>query len=282
MARASARRSPSSRRWASESARSSSAQSSQGAWRAAQPARPLRFRGDGAARRHRSPRPAEHAVPQACAVPPAAAARWTAGAAALHARQPHARPRLRAAARALGAAEAALRRRLQTEGICFICPKVKLEIGRDATLADRPLGVDRARLQDPRPRGRGEHRGQDRDRPGVHHLRLPARLDRPRVHHRRQGHADRLRPRRHRGRAAGPPAGHLQARCDASATTSGSAMAPASCAGSSVGENCDRRHQLGGDTRVSRQRGARGRPGAGDPDAQGARARCAGGRLERA
>ncbi len=35
--------------------------------------------------------------------------------------------------------------RLQTDGICFICPGVQLEIGRDATLRDRALGVDRAR-----------------------------------------------------------------------------------------------------------------------------------------
>ena len=78
--------------------------------------------------------------------------------------------------------------------------------------ADRPVGVDRPRLQDPRARGRGRDRGEDRDRPGVHDLRLPARLDRSRVHHRRPRDADRLRPRRHRGRAPDPPAGHLQAR----------------------------------------------------------------------
>ena len=81
---------------------------------------------------------------------------------------------------------------------------------RDA--ADRALGVDRPRLQDPGARGRGEHRREDRDGPGVHDLRLPARLDRARVHPRRPRDADRLRPRRHRGRAADPPAGHLQAR----------------------------------------------------------------------
>ena len=55
-------------------------------------------------------------------------------------------------------------------------------------------------------------RRQDRARPGVHDLRLPARLDRARVRDRRPRDADRLRPRRRRGRAADPRAGHLQAR----------------------------------------------------------------------
>ena len=45
--------------------------------------------------------------------------------------------------------------RLQTDGICFICPGVKLEIGRERDAAHRPLGVDRARLQGARARGRG-------------------------------------------------------------------------------------------------------------------------------
>jgi len=53
---------------------------------------------------------------------------------ALHARQPHARPSLRASDRALCVAQAALPRTLQTEGLCFICPRVQLEIGRGATL----------------------------------------------------------------------------------------------------------------------------------------------------
>ena len=60
--------------------------------------------------------------------------RRPAGAAALHALQPHAQPELRGPARPLRVLEAALRTRLQTDGICFICPGVKLEIGRNATL----------------------------------------------------------------------------------------------------------------------------------------------------
>ena len=39
------------------------------------------------------------------------------------------------------------RRRLQTDGICFICPGVRLEIGAHGDTSDRPLGVDRARLK---------------------------------------------------------------------------------------------------------------------------------------
>ena len=47
-------------------------------------------------------------------------------------------------------------RRLQTDGICFICPGVHLEIGRGRNAADRSLGVDRRRQQDPRARGRSQ------------------------------------------------------------------------------------------------------------------------------
>ena len=48
--------------------------------------------------------------------------------------------------------------------------------------------------------------------PGVHDLGLPARADRRAVRDRRPRDVHRLRPRRGRGRAADPPAGHLQAR----------------------------------------------------------------------
>ena len=47
------------------------------------------------------------------------------------------------------------RGRLQTDGLCFVCPGVKLEIGRGRGAAARPLVVDRARHEDPRARGRG-------------------------------------------------------------------------------------------------------------------------------
>ena len=130
------------------------------------------------------------------------------------------------------------RGRLQTDGLCFVGPGVTFEIGKDASRPARPLVVDRARHEDPRARGRGRDRREDGDGPGVHDLRLPARLDRARVHRRRPRDADRLRPRRRRGRAADPAAGHLQARRATSATTAGSATAPASCAASTVGDNC--------------------------------------------
>ncbi len=66
------------------------------------------------------------------------------------------------------------RGRLKTDGLCFVCPGVKFEIGRDAYVHARALVVDRPRLQDPRPRGRALDRRQVRARPGVHDLRLPA------------------------------------------------------------------------------------------------------------
>ncbi len=194
--------------------------------------RAIRFPCDGAARRRTRDRDAPRRSPTRCGARPrrctAGRSRCCASCAPTTCSTAH-YARLLVA---LAAAEAALPRRLQTDGLCFICPRVKLEIGRDATLRDRPLGVDRARLQDPRARGRGGDRREDRDGPGVHDLGLPARLDRPRVHPRRPRDADRLRPRRHRGRAPDPRCrGSTSATC-ASATTSGSATARACCAAS--------------------------------------------------
>ena len=162
---------------------------------------------------------------------PRAAARRAAGARPLHARQPHAEPRLRRPARPSGRAEAALRQTSADRRDLLHLPAGEARDRPPRDAADRPLGLDRPRLQDPRARGRGEHRGEDGDRPGVHGVRLSARVDRPRVHRRRPGDADRLRSRGDRGRAPDPPAGHLQARRARRATTSGSATAPASCAG---------------------------------------------------
>ena len=122
------------------------------------------------------------------------------------------------------------RGRLQTDGLCFVGPGVKFEIGRDAVVRLGRWSWIGHGTQDPRPRGRGLDRREDRARPGVHDLRLPARVDRARVHRRRPRDADRLRPRRRRGGPPDPPAGHLQARRATSATTAGSATARASCA----------------------------------------------------
>ena len=103
------------------------------------------------------------------------------------------------------------RGRLETDGLCFVGPGVKFEIGRGAAVGSA-AGRGSATAEDPRARGRGRDRREDRARPGVHDLLLPARLDRPRVHRRRPRDADRLRPRRGRDRPPDPPAGDLQAR----------------------------------------------------------------------
>ena len=95
-----------------------------------------------------------------------------------------------------------LRGRLQLDGLAFIGPGCRLEVGRDAVLRAGPLVVARARLQDPLSRGPRGVRGEERDGPGVHDLGLPARVDRPRVRDRRPRDADRLRPR-HRWRSSG-------------------------------------------------------------------------------
>ena len=132
---------------------------------------------------------------------------------------------------ALGVAEAALARAAAAPtGSRFVCPGVTFEIGRDARVR---LGRwswighgTKIRAHE----GEVADRRQDRARPGVHDLRLPARLDRARVHRRRPRDADRLRPRRRRGRAPDPRCRASTSATCASATTSGSATAPASCA----------------------------------------------------
>ena len=138
-----------------------------------------------------------------------------------------------AADRPLAVAEAALARAPADRRAVLRLPRREV---RDRPRRDgepRPLVVDRPRLQGPRrTRATVSIGAKTRARPGVHDLRLPARLDRPRVHHRRPRDDDRLRPRGGRGRAADPRAGDLQARRRTSATTSGSATAPASCAAS--------------------------------------------------
>ena len=123
-------------------------------------------------------------------------------------------------------------RRLKLDGLAFI-PRGRGDPDRARRAGRaRPLVVARARDEDPLPRGRRVDRREDRAGPGVHDLRLPARLDRARVRDRRPRDADRLRPRHGRGRPPDPASGDLQARRAGRATTSGSATAPASCAGS--------------------------------------------------
>ena len=70
------------------------------------------------------------------------------------------------------------RGRLRTDGLCFICPDVQLEIGRHATLRiGRWAWIGhgtKIRVHE----GEVQHRRQDRDGTGVHGVRLSARLDR--------------------------------------------------------------------------------------------------------
>jgi len=122
------------------------------------------------------------------------------------------------------------RGRLRTDGLCFVCPGVKLEIGKHATLTlGRWSWIGhgcKIRVHE----GGSRDRRQVGARTGVHDLGLPARVDRPRMHRRRPGDADRLRPRGRRGRAPRSACRHLQARRRRRPTTCGSATARASCA----------------------------------------------------
>ena len=133
----------------------------------------------------------------------------------------------------------------------------------------RPLRLDRRRHQDPLPRGRRRDRREDRDRPGVHDLRLPAGADRRAVRDRRPGDVHRLRPRRRRGRALDPRAGHLQARRRGRLQRLDRLrrLHPARRQGR---RQLDRRHQLGRHQGRAGERGRRRHPGPRDPDARGA------------
>jgi acetyltransferase-like isoleucine patch superfamily enzyme len=124
------------------------------------------------------------------------------------------------------------RGRLRTDGLCFVGPGVKLEIGRDAVLhLGRWCWIGhgtKIRAHEGVVRiGAKSVLGQECTISAFQHV-----SSRPRVRHRRPRDADRLRPRRRRGRAPDPPAGDLQARRAGRAQRAGSATAPASCAAS--------------------------------------------------
>ena len=103
-------------------------------------------------------------------------------------------------------------RRWRTDGMLFLGPRLQLQTGRNGQIRfGRFVWIGHG-TQDPLPRGDRRDRREDRDRPGVHDLRLPAGQHRPAVRDRRPGHVHRLRPQRRRSRAADPQAGHLQAR----------------------------------------------------------------------
>ena len=76
---------------------------------------------------------------------------------------------------ALGVAEAALARAAADRRAVLRRPRRDVRDRQGRARAARPLVLDRPRLEDPRPRGRGRDRREDRARPGVHDLRLPAR-----------------------------------------------------------------------------------------------------------
>ena len=125
------------------------------------------------------------------------------------------------------------RGRLQTDGMRFVGPGVHARDRPRRARRARPLVVDRprhARSARTRARSRSGPRrcsGQECTISAFQHVR-----DRARVHRRRPRDADRLRPRRRRGRAPDPRAGDLQARRARRPQRAGSATACASCAAS--------------------------------------------------
>ena len=118
--------------------------------------------------------------PGAPAPAAAAAARRAADAAALRAPPPDAPPVLRrGSCVAVAVAEAPLARPAGDRRAVLRAARgdVRDRPGRQG--APRPVVLGRRRLQDPRARGRGVARREVGDGPGVHDLRLPARIDRP-------------------------------------------------------------------------------------------------------
>ncbi|CAA9520649.1 MAG: hypothetical protein AVDCRST_MAG67-3348, partial [uncultured Solirubrobacteraceae bacterium] len=188
---------------------------------------------------------------------------------ALHALARDAQHELRAADRALAVAQAALAPAAEDRRAVLRLPSGHDRDRQGRAAAPGALVVDRPRQQDPRARGRGPDRGQDRARPGVHDLRLPARLDRPRVHRRRPRDADRLRPRRRRAGSAGPRAGHLQAR-RARRPQRMDRLRRLDPARHDGRRQLRARHLDGRHEGRARQRRRRGRSGAGAADAQDA------------
>ena len=166
-------------------------------------------------------------------------------------------------------------RRLRSDGLSFIAPDVVMQIAPERADRAGPLVVDRARLQAALPRGADLDRRQDRDGPGVHDLRLPARVDRARVRDRRPRDDDRLRPRDGRGGAPDPVTGDLQARRPRGEQRVDRirGLHPAR---RDRGRQRRDRHERGGHARRARQRGGRRRAREGDPDARRAAGRCGG------
>ena len=70
------------------------------------------------------------------------------------------------------------RGRLRTDGVCFVGPGVTFEIGRDAVVHLGRWSWIGHGCKIRAHEGEVAHRRQDGARPGVHDLRLPARVDR--------------------------------------------------------------------------------------------------------
>ena len=122
--------------------------------------------------------------------------------------------------------------RWQTDGLVFFGRDLQLQIGpRGEVRLGRFVWIgDGTKIRCHE--GDGRDRREDRARPGVHDLRLPAGADRRAVRGRRPGDVHRLRPRRGRGRARRSACRGSTSATSSSARTSGSATAPASCAAS--------------------------------------------------
>ncbi len=166
-------------------------------------------------------------------------------------------------------------RRWKTDGFVFfgrgleieIAAKGRVEFGRFVWIGDRT----KVRCHE----GLVEIGLEDGDGPGMHDHRLPAHPDRRAVRDRRQSDVHRLRPRGRRGRAADPPAGHLQARRRGRLERLDRLRRLRPARGPGRRQLGDR-DQLGGDQGRPRERGRRRDPGAGAADAGGARSGCAG------
>src|SRR3954454_6221536 len=133
------------------------------------------------------------------------------------------------------------------------------------------LDVDRARDEDPLPRGRRLDRREDRDGPGVHDLGLPARGDRARVRDRRPRDVHRLRPRRRRGGAPDPAPGDRQARRERGQQRLDRLRSVHPARGDG-GRQRDHRDQRGRDQGRAAERGRGWAAGEGHPDAADAEA----------
>ncbi len=222
------------------------------------------------------------AGPPARAGAPAPAARRPAGAAALHARATACSRRGYACLLArLALLKLRYGRRLQTDGLCFICPGVKLEIGRGATLRigrwawighGCKIRVHEGEVSI----GAKTVIGQECTISAYQHVSIGRECiiaDRVMLIDFDHGVAEVERPIRLQG---------IYKRDVRVGHNVWIGYGACILRGVTVGDNCDRRHERRRHPLVPGERGRRRRAGARDPHARRARARCAGSRrLER-